>query len=128
MNKILIAAGAVIIIGTVVTTAARYRELPDRIPIHFGLDGSANRYGPRSAIWILVATQLLIASTYALTGGEGGLGSLITNDCILAIAWYAQLQIISAAITGQNRINPLRFWIFFAVMMAAGIAATRFRD
>jgi len=126
LNKILIATGAAIVIGTIVTTAARYRELPDRIPIHFGFDGKANRYGPRFAIWILVAAELLIAGTYALAGGEGGLGALVANDCILAIAWYAQLAIISAAISGQNRINPLRFWIFFAVMMAACIAATHY--
>lgn len=60
------AVGAAIIIVTIAFTASRYRELPDRIPLHFGITGIADSYGPRPFIWLVVGMQLLCAAVYTV--------------------------------------------------------------
>jgi len=84
-------------------TAARYGDLPENVPIHFGLDGTVNQCGPRSTVWLLVATQVVIAvassSVYVTTGARG---ILVMGVCVLAIFLRVQLLILSAAMTGEG--------------------------
>jgi hypothetical protein len=120
------AAGAVIIIGTIAFTAARYRELPDRVPLHFGITGVADSYGPRPFIWLIVALQLLCAVLYtALYFAGHDRGTLITGVGVAAIFLWAQTQIVSAAITGKNRIPVALFWAIFVGILAATIVIAR---
>jgi uncharacterized membrane protein len=62
-------------VGTAAITSSRYGDLPEKIPMHFGLDGTVNRYGPRSMAWLLVVNQVVIAAVfftiYATTGTRG---------------------------------------------------------
>jgi len=55
----LLALGAGLIAATIVVTAARYGDLPESIPVHFGIDGRADSYGPRLIIWLPSALQSL---------------------------------------------------------------------
>jgi uncharacterized membrane protein len=127
MATVLIALGAVIIGATAFVTATRYRELPERVPIHFGITGAADSFGPRPVIWLLVAVQLTVAATFAVAHASGAPnGALVMADSMIAIFWFAQVQIIEAATSGKNRIDMLRFWPFFAVMLAIGVTATRY--
>jgi uncharacterized membrane protein len=120
------AAGAAIIIGTIAFTAARYPELPDRVPLHFGITGVADSYGPRPFIWITVALQLLCAVLYAvLYLAVRNRSTLITGVGVLAIFLWAQMQIVSAAITGKNRIPVALFWAIFVGILAATIVIAR---
>jgi uncharacterized membrane protein len=42
-----------IFLGIVVFTILQYQDLPNRIPTHFGANGSANSFGSKSTLWIL---------------------------------------------------------------------------
>ena len=44
-----------LLIGITVWVACRYGSLPDRIPIHYGVNGVVDGYGAKSMIWVLVA-------------------------------------------------------------------------
>lgn len=125
--SLLLGLGEFVIGATVYVTATNFGELPATIPIHFGITGKADTFGPRGTIWLIVALQLLIAATYGWTVLAGApLGSLVVGDAILVVLWYGQKQIIGAAISGKNRIDILRFFAFFAVALAVGITAARY--
>ncbi len=73
--------GALIIVATFLITATRYRELPERIPIHFGIDGTVDNYGPRYMVWLLVGVQIATAVSYLLIFANGRLrGMLVMGD------------------------------------------------
>ena len=114
-------------VWTVVVTSSRYGDLPETIPIHFGLDGTVNGYGPRATVWMLVATQVATAvgsfSIYATTGARG---ALCWASAWLAIFWRVQLLILSAAMAGTKR-APVGGSILFilAASAIAVFAATR---
>ncbi len=118
------AFGALIIAITVAITGGRYGKLPDRVPIHFGIDGAVDGYGPRYAAWLLVIVQLIIAFIFTrqYLGGKPQ-GVLIAGDSLLAICLAAQMLIISAAVSGKKRISTIAFWIFFAAMVAVAAVA-----
>ena len=44
-----------LLIGITIWVACRYGALPDRIPIHYGVNGVVDGYGAKSMIWVLVA-------------------------------------------------------------------------
>jgi hypothetical protein len=123
---LLAAAGLVIIVGTAIRTAASYGDLPDRVPIHFGITGKADSYGPRPVIWLLVGVQVMVAIIYAAVFSMGAPhGSLVAADALLALFGWVQLQIIDAAISGTNRIPPGRMWLSIAGLIALTLAASR---
>lgn len=120
------AAGALILIGTIAFTAARYRELPDRVPLHFGITGRADSYGPRPFVWLIVGLQLLCAALYTvLYLSEGNRFLLIMGVGICAIFLWAQMVIVAAAITGKNRIPVALFWAVFVSILAATIVVAQ---
>jgi hypothetical protein len=109
-----------IVAATALFTAQYYRGLPDRVPIHFGISGQADGYGPRQLIWLLVAFQLVFAIVYSVVYAKGrdphllvvGLGSM------LILAW-AQVQAVRAAASDTQRIPPLPLWGGFSVILTA---------
>lgn len=44
----------VLLIGMTVWVVCCYPSLPDRIPIHYGIDGVIDGYGAKSMIWLLL--------------------------------------------------------------------------
>lgn len=123
-NALALGCGTLIVAITVAITATRYGKLPDRVPIHFGIDGTVNGYGPRYTVWAPVLLQLIIAFISARHFVAGSLqGMLIAGDALLAICLAAQVQIISAALGGRKRISTLTFWLFFAAMIAVAVIA-----
>jgi uncharacterized membrane protein len=92
--------------GTVAYTAFRYRELPDRIPLHFGITGRADWLGPRPLVWLLVGIQALVVVPYWLG---------------LFTAWI-QIEAVNASINRTNRIPPARLWTVLAAFLIAVIA------
>jgi hypothetical protein len=108
--------GVCIIIATIALTAARYRKLPDRVPIHFGLHGNANAFGPRYAIWMGPAAQIVVAAVSLWAFGiERTARNLIVVDAVLAMCLVAQYLILEAATTGTTRLNLTVFWTSFIV-------------
>ncbi|HTW85448.1 MAG TPA: DUF1648 domain-containing protein [Candidatus Sulfotelmatobacter sp.] len=123
-----IGAGLVMILASIVETAARYGSLPDRVPIHVGLNGVPDRYGPRAAIWTLVAVELGTAGLFLVVGwllatqaapGRGhGAGFPIFAFAVLALLWRTQRLVLEAARTGKADVRP--FWLFFVVAFGVG--------
>lgn len=114
------------LIASASVTARRYSDLPDRVPLHFGITGMADSFGPRWAIWLVVVLQTFLAVMYAglyyaLRSG----GMLIASLGAGAILTYAQLQIVSAAVSGKNRIAIGPFLAVIAAIILAMAAATR---
>lgn len=106
-------------------TATSYAALPERIAIHFGLDGAPNGWGPRAAVWLLVSLQLVIAVVNGLAYARGApLIALLITDWALALLWQAQLLIVSTAARGAERASMSAFWLAAAgVTVAAAVAA-----
>jgi uncharacterized membrane protein len=121
-----IALGAGIIFATIAVTIVRYRDLPETIPIHFGFDGKPNGYGPRSAIWLGPAVQLLLTATAFSLGAQAPHMSHTSWLALLALCLAVQLLIIAAATSGTQRLNRRVFWsVFVATMAFAVVAAFR---
>ena len=119
------AIGVAIIAATVAFTLLSYGRLPERIPIHFGIDGVANGFARREAIWLMVGLQLILAATYAVlyASAIGLRGLIFFGVSVLAVCAWGQYLIISAASDGTNRIRVWQFWSGFAVIFAIGILA-----
>lgn len=121
MVPIALIVGVVIVAGTAVITASRYGDLPDRIPIHFSLNGTVNSYGPRQTAWLIVVVQFAMLAIFALTYEAGvARGTLVLGVGALAIAAAAQMLILSAATSGKTRVNMTGFWVFFVAVIALG--------
>lgn len=43
----------IILIGTLIFLAAIWSEIPDKIPMHYGLDGTIDRWGQKTEIFIM---------------------------------------------------------------------------
>jgi hypothetical protein len=107
-----------IIAGTAIYTGLRYRELPDRVPLHFGLTGYVDGTGPRPVAWVIVATQLFIGLTYVVTFSSGGDLRMLFGGCwVVAFFAWLQIQILSVAIAGTNRLPAAMFWLALAVFI-----------
>lgn len=120
------ALGAGIIFVTVAVTVARYGDLPETIPIHFGLDGKPNGYGPRGAIWLIPAIQLLLTATAFSFGSQAPHISLAFWFALLVLCLALQVLIIAAATSVTQRLNRPVFWsVFVATMTFAVVAAFR---
>jgi uncharacterized membrane protein len=117
-----IGLGAGIIAVTIAVTIARYRDLPEAIPIHFGLDGKPNWYGPRITIWLIPGIQLLITATALSLGAQTPHSSLVFWLAILVLCCSMQLLIIAAATNGTQRLNIRAFWVVFVATMGVAVA------
>jgi hypothetical protein len=123
---LVVVVGLAIVFGTAAVTAARYGDLPDRIPTHFGLDGTVNRYGPRSMVLMLVLVQAAVAITFgALYAAERKIGILVMGDCMLGIGAASQMLILSTAAASKPRADIRGFLLLFVVLLIVGITASR---
>jgi uncharacterized membrane protein len=120
---VVIGLGAGIIFVTIAVTIARYGDLPETIPIHFGLDGTANGYGPRVAIWIVPAVALLIAAAALSSASQTPHMSAIFWLAILVFCLAMQLLMLAAATNGTRRIDIRAFWVVFVATIGAALAA-----
>jgi hypothetical protein len=108
-----------IIAGTIVYTGLRYRELPARVPLHFGFSGRVDGTGPRAAVWLIVGMQMFIGAAYTFTYLSGGAQRMMLVGCwIVAFMAWLQIQIVSVAVTGSKRMPPIALWGSLAVFLA----------
>ena len=114
-----------VIAGTIVYTALRYRELPERVPIHFGLMGGADGFGPKPAIWLLVVVQVLVAVVYLTASQAAGQRLLYVGLLTIVLLAWLQAHIVAVAIDGTNRLQPARLYTAVA-LFCAGVALSIF--
>jgi hypothetical protein len=120
---VLIGFGAGVIFVTIAVTIARYRDLPETIPIHFGLDGKPNWCGPRITIWLIPGIQLLITATALSLGAQTPHSSLVFWLAILVLCSAMQLLMLDAATNGTQRLNIRAFWLVFVATLGVALAA-----
>ncbi|HEX3456765.1 MAG TPA: DUF1648 domain-containing protein [Candidatus Baltobacteraceae bacterium] len=127
MVVVLIALAAGLIAATVAMTAARYGDLPESIPVHFGIDGRADSYGPRPIIWLPAALQGLevITSLLLYAFGAAGAVTLITAICVAAMLFWLVINWQTAAITRSDRLSMGQFALVAVIITLAGLAAAR---
>jgi len=53
LDQFLEAIAFVSLIVLVIIPIVYYYQLPEKIPLHFGADGTADRFGDRSSIWLV---------------------------------------------------------------------------
>jgi hypothetical protein len=108
VDQVLLFLGAAIMVGTAAITSSRYGDLPETIPIHFGLDGTVNRYGPRSMAWVLVVNQVVIAAAFfTLYATTGTRGVLVMGVCLLAL-FFARTAAHSFGRNGRREARARR--------------------
>ena len=56
-----------LLIGITAWVACRYAAMPDKIPIHFGVDGVIDGYGGKSMIWCLLAIMWVLVIVMSVT-------------------------------------------------------------
>jgi hypothetical protein len=120
---VLIGFGAGVIFVTIAVTIARYRDLPETIPIHFGLDGKPNWCGPRVTIWLIPGIELLITATALSLGAQTPHSSLVFWLAILVLCSAMQLLMLDAATNGTQRLNIRAFWLVFVATLGVALAA-----
>jgi uncharacterized membrane protein len=118
-----IGLGAGIIVATIAVTIARYRDLPETMPLHFGLDGRPNWYGPRFAVWIIPAIELFITVEALAFGTLAPRIGPVFWLAILVLCSAAQLLMLDAATSVTQRLNTRAFWIVFVATMGVAVAA-----
>ncbi|MBV8434013.1 MAG: DUF1648 domain-containing protein [Candidatus Eremiobacteraeota bacterium] len=105
-----------IVAVTAAVTAAEYPNLPDRVPMHFALDGTPTTYAPRPMIWLVVVIQILSMAIIAGTASVAAqgrhptaLGVGVFGVCIAAALAAGQFGIISAAKSPGQCLDVKRF-------------------
>jgi uncharacterized membrane protein len=58
---------AVLLIGCTLWVAFQYGSLPDKIPVHYNINGIADGYGSKNTIWIPVGFMWLITGLTSIT-------------------------------------------------------------
>jgi len=118
-HLLLPSAAFAILAAACIMTIARYRTLPDRVPLGLHFNSDSAGHGPRYMIWFFPFVQLglaLEAATQPLRGA-------IFFTAIVAILYFAQVLAIELSLYGPSRMRYVRFWVSFAVLMAAGTGA-----
>jgi len=124
------AFGVSIVLTTIASTARAYRQLPERIPMHFWIDGTINGYGPRPMAWFVVALQIWLGALFASIAGswlrEGLPASHVLAmagfaNVLLLLLWRVQQLIIETGLSGKNRADLKPFWLFFGATMLSAL-------
>jgi len=73
-------------LATVVHLVRRYGELPARIPVHFGLRGAPDGWGPKAFLWLCPAMSLMFFAVIVVGARLAGLPSSarpVALPCVL---------------------------------------------
>jgi hypothetical protein len=106
---------------TIFITITNYGALPQRVPMHFWIDGTVNSWGPRPAVWLLPVVQLLIVgiNVSIYPSERDHAGTLLVMNLVLAMTWRAQVLIVATATSGKDKAAMGGFWLFLLFTMAA---------
>lgn len=130
IEAFLVAVGAAVVFFTIVEAGQKYSSLPVSVPLHFGIDGTVNMYGPRPMVWMLVAVELFCATLFLYVMSQlvrqqlpvrETTAMIAFGDIVLLQLWRAQKLIIETALSGKTRADLRGFWMFFAATMTSAI-------
>jgi uncharacterized membrane protein len=124
--------------ATIASTVARYPHLPETVPIHFGVTGKANSWGPRGFVFLIpaIAVVFFIGATffnpifgYVMVDKHGAvLHTLVPMPCgVLSVSqllfYSIQVGMLESARTGSP-LNMRFVWLNVAILIGFVIVAT----
>jgi uncharacterized membrane protein len=121
MNILLDLISIGLIVTMFVVTSLHYPYLPERVPIHFGITGRPDNWGPKWMIWLmpvlsLVLCGVLVGVTFAAAGPSGMKTWLeLLRVEMLALFWVITRDQIRVALGIQGRLSHL-VWVMLAVV------------
>ncbi|WP_300673015.1 DUF1648 domain-containing protein [Soonwooa sp.] len=65
MTLLLILINSILVFALLLFSALTYRNLPKRIPIHFGISGTADGYGNKLFYWLMPILGLIFFATFS---------------------------------------------------------------
>src|SRR5579872_5761254 len=124
------AIAALCLAGMFVTVSRTYARLPAQCPIHFGIGGRPDKWGPRSCVWMLPMLSLaLFVMMMALPflgakpGKQAPAGFLaLVNAETMALMWAGVRSQLKVALGTANKLQG-SFWLFFALLMVTCLCA-----
>lgn len=141
-DKFLLGISVTSVIGLILIPALNYSELPDKIPVHFDVNGAADRYGSKMELWVIpilgIALMALLwgiskiphTFNYAIkiteeNAAEQYVFSVKLMRVLASIIGFGFMfivwEIIKAAKGNQDGLNPLFLPIFIgAIFIAIG--------
>ncbi len=109
----------------------RYGDLPERIPIHFGLKGTADNWGRKAWLWMCPVLSLVFAAgvigVIRLGHSSAGPAPPVTQYMLLALqAMMLSLEVGWVRIAAGERSNIWPYLApFLLVIPAVSIVASR---
>ncbi len=140
----LVAGGIAAVVIATAVTCMRYGTLPDRVPIHFGISGKANGYGPKPTAWLLVIVEVVVVAILGWVGymlltagpnahinGPRGLPgfvvmALIGNEVLWLLTLF-QMQMLDVAAGSRDRLSPALTWGGLAIILATVLLLLAFQ-
>jgi uncharacterized membrane protein len=97
-----IVATAVVGAGMLAASAWAWDRIPDSVPVHFGIDGAADRYGTKwEALLIMPGVVALIGLIMAVVPHiDPRRNNLAQSSGFYYAVWYGELAVMSAAHAG----------------------------
>ena len=114
------AVSPVFLLGMFALLLLNYSSLPAQVPIHFGLNGQPDRYGSRSAIWLLPLLGLAFYAGFIglhhLPGIRhgGSMIPLLIAECMV-LFWEILRTQIRIARGRAQRLGPLSWLLIVAI-------------
>ena len=109
---------ALVIAGTVLYTLSVYPALPARMPIHWGIDGRANGWGPRElGAWLLPVVMLGLGTLFLVLPKRQGVAVEVVATIVVAFEAVIQIAMLNVALGRAVDINTIVILGFGAMVV-----------
>lgn len=115
-------ASAVVMAAMLAASVWAWDKVPDSVPVHFGLDGTADRYGSKwEALLIMPGVVALIGAIMAVVPLiDPRKNNLARSSGFYYAVWYGELAVMSVAHAGilaaaMGAVSNVGQWIAIAV-------------
>lgn len=97
MNNILVYVSYVVTVLPMLFGLAKWKSLPDKMAIHFGVDGTPNGYAPKFVAVVLIPVLMLIVQIFC-TITEGKAGANTSSVVKNIVTWIVPIVSVVIAI------------------------------
>jgi uncharacterized membrane protein len=138
VERALTAAGAIVLISWIAFAVAVWRDIPARVPVHFGASGLPDAWGDRAGLLLLLVIGVVLfaalsvverlpqlanypvtvtpenAQTLYRLGRQLILTLRLTTTCIFAYIFWASVRV------AQGQARGLSIWFLPATLLVVG--------
>lgn len=104
LDKFLFGVSILSAIGLILLPAINYYKLPDKIPVHFDINGVADRYGHKMELWVIpiigIALMVLLWGISKIPHTFNYAVKITTDNAAEQYAFSVKLMRVLAAIIG----------------------------